>query len=337
MSRQGNDGSRDATRERMLKAAAGQAPYFSLRCPKCGSLASFHEQDLRYPWAVKLVCTPCPEAGRIQWWACRACSKLRSHLDDPVKLSRHNRQHHLQDNPRPNEQTGISVTAPAAPSDSTSSQAHATESQFPYLRRPQSHNYFRSASTGNGQFYLIANAVGMGSNLSDIHLDDVDMMMTLSHLVTSLTRNQRELLADVLSKTTEVTSRQAHDKFQFEATGKTPEKRSIPVPLTKQQLRSVICEGQKSVITNLPHPEVHALGDHAYVLPSECVADLMAHDSPTQSPKPSIHPVDLWWNPSWQRKSQNKTTSTIASPFSFLSGAMILNPTTQRETVALCG
>jgi hypothetical protein len=59
-------------------------------------------------------------------------------------------------------------------------------------------NNFRSTSIGNGQVYLIANAVGMGSNLSDIHLDAIDTMWTLSQLGNSLTRNQRELLADVL-------------------------------------------------------------------------------------------------------------------------------------------
>jgi hypothetical protein len=250
MSRQGND----ASREVMVKAAAGAAPYALLYCPQCGSLPSSHEQDSNYPWSLQLKCTSC-QSG-TQWWVCRICASQRKHLTDKGKLARHNRQHHLADTPHPNEQTSILVTAPAPLSNQTSNQAHATKSKFPHLHRPQSHNYFRSASIGSGQVYLIANAVGMGSILSDIHLDDIDMMWTMSQLVNSLTRNQRELLADVLCKTTKVTSRQAHEEFQFKATGKTPDKQIIPVPLTKQQLRSVICEGQRSLITNLPHPEV---------------------------------------------------------------------------------
>ncbi len=272
-----------------MKAAAGAAPYALLYCPQCGSLPSSHEQDSNYPWSLQLKCTSCQPGTK--WWVCRICASQRKHLTDKGKLARHNRQHPLEDTPHRNEETSISVAAPAPLSNQTSNQAPVTQSKFPHLHRPQSHNFFRSASIGNGQFYLIANAVGMGSNLSDIHLDDIDMMWTLSQLVNSLTRNQRELLADVLSKTTKVTSRQAHEEFQFKVTGKTPNKRIIPVPLTKQQLRSAICEGQRSLITNLPHPEVYSCGDHAYVLPSECVADLLAHDYQTQGTKPTLHPV----------------------------------------------
>ena len=230
MSRQG----KDASREVMVKAAAGAAPYALLYCPQCGSLPTSHEEDSNYPWSLQLKCTSC-QSG-YKWWVCRICASQRKHLTDKGKLARHNRQHPLADTPNPTEETSISVNASAPLSNQPSNQADATKSKFPHLHRPQSHNYFRSASVGNGQFYLIANAVGMGSNLSDIHLDDVDMMWTLSQLVNSLTRNQRELLADVLSKTTKVTSRQAHEEFQFKASGKMPDKRIIPVPLTKQQL-----------------------------------------------------------------------------------------------------
>ena len=215
MSRLGND----ASREVMVKAAAGAAPYALLYCPQCGSLPSSHEHDSNYPWSLQLKCTSCQPGTK--WWVCRICASQRKHLTDKGKLARHNRQPPLEDTPHRNEETSISVAAPAPLSNQTSNQAPVTQSKFPHLHRPQSHNFFRSASIGNGQFYLIANAVGMGSNVSEIHLDDIDMMWTLSQLVNSLTRNQRELLADVLSKTTKVTSRQAHEEFQFKVTGKT--------------------------------------------------------------------------------------------------------------------
>ena len=59
MSRQGNDASRDVSREVMVKAAAGAAPYALLYCPQCGSLPSSHEQDSNYPWSLQLKCTSC--------------------------------------------------------------------------------------------------------------------------------------------------------------------------------------------------------------------------------------------------------------------------------------
>ena len=51
----------------------------------------------------------------------------------------------------------------------------------------------------------------------------------------------------------------------------------MPVPTTKQQLQNIICEGNRSLINNLSHLEVKTLDDHAYVLPSECIANLLAH------------------------------------------------------------
>ena len=110
--------------------------------------------------------------------------------------------------------------------------------------------------------------------MSNLDGDDIDMMMSLAHFVTTLTRNQRDLVAEVLSKSIEATRRQYEIEMQTKITGKAPSQQSIPVPTTKQQLRSIICKGKRSLILNLPHPEVRTLNDHAYVLPSECVADL---------------------------------------------------------------
>ena len=65
------------------------------------------------------------------------------------------------------------------------------------------------------------------SNLDD---DDIDMMMTVSHFVTTLTRTQRDLLGEVLSKTTEATRRQYAMEMQTKQTGKLAVRQSIPVP-----------------------------------------------------------------------------------------------------------
>ena len=65
---------------------------------------------------------------------------------------------------------------------------------------------------------------------------------------------------------------------------------NIPVPISKESLRSIFYEGKFSLKENLPHPTVHTnVKDHVYLLPSECVADSMAHqvldgrDTPTNS------------------------------------------------------
>jgi hypothetical protein len=77
-------------------------------------------------------------------------------------------------------------------------------------------------STGNGQRYLSAKALGQESTMSNLDDDDIDMMMSLSHFVTTLTRNQKELLAEVLSKTTVATRWQYAMEMLTKHTGKVP-------------------------------------------------------------------------------------------------------------------
>jgi hypothetical protein len=154
-----------------------------------------------------------------------------------------------------------------------------------------SQDYFRASSKGNGHRYLIAKALGQEKSMSNLDGDDIDMMMYVSHFVTTLTRNQRDLLTEVLSKTIEATRRQYEIEMQTKLTGKAPSQTSISVPSTKQQLRSIICKGKNSMILNLPHPEVRTSNDHAYVLPSECVADLLAHGNVDFNHGRTIHQV----------------------------------------------
>ena len=251
-------------REVHVKAAAGQAPWGVLYCPRCpNTISSGYEQDFKYQWSLKLKCAAC----LTSWWVCRLCATQRTRLTENSQLARHNRKFHKEE-------------AAAKPSDEpqVNSRAPKEISSFNSFCRKASQDYFLAASTGNGQRYLIAKALGQESTMSNLDDDDIDMMMSLSHFVTTITRNQRELLAEVLSKITEATRRQYAMEMLAKQTGKAPaNKQIIPVPTTKQQLRSIICEGNRSLISNLPHPEVRTLDDHAYVLPSECIADLLAH------------------------------------------------------------
>jgi hypothetical protein len=210
-------------------------------------------------------------------------------MTENSQLTRHNRKFHKVKvaavaavPPAEPQQEPTSVIAPAAPQEISSLTSFC---------RKASQEYFRASTTGNGERYLIAKALGQETTMSKLDGDDIDMMMSVSHFVTTLTRNQREHLADVLSKTTEATRRQFEIEMKTKLTGKAPSQLSIPVPSTKQELRAIICEGTRSVIENLPHPEVKTLNDHAYVLPSECVADLLAHGTADFNHGRTIHEV----------------------------------------------
>ena len=263
-------------REVHVKAAAGQAPWGVLYCPRCpNTISSGYEQDFKYQWSLKLKCASCLST----WWVCRLCASQRTHLTENSQLARHNRKFHKEELAAEPE--------PAVNTDMTPKEI----SSFNSFGRKASQDFFRAASTGNGPRYLIAKALGQEFSMSNLDDDDIDMMMTVSHFVTTLTRTQRDLLGEVLSKTTEATRRQYAMEMQTKQTGKKAVRQSIPVPTTKQQLRSIICEGHRSLISNLPHPEVRTMDDHAYVLPSECIADLLAHGTIDFNHGRTIHQV----------------------------------------------
>ena len=116
------------------------------------------------------------------------------------------------------------------------------------------------------------------------------MRMSLAHYVSTITWSQREDLAHVLFQTTKSTTRQLRQSPFFG--GKREDQEiSIPVPTTKQLLRSQYREGKNAIFPNLPHPKVRTVADHTYLLPSECVADLMAHGNIDLEPKKSINSI----------------------------------------------
>jgi hypothetical protein len=49
-----------------------------------------------------------------------------------------------------------------------------------------------------------------------------------------------------------------------------------PIPTTYGKIRSVILEGSKSLIPMLAHPNIRTMGNHAYVLPSQCIRYFLA-------------------------------------------------------------
>jgi hypothetical protein len=50
-----------------------------------------------------------------------------------------------------------------------------------------------------------------------------------------------------------------------------------PIPTTYGKIRSVILEGTKSLIPILAHPTIRTLGNHAFVLPSQCIRHFLAN------------------------------------------------------------
>ena len=242
-----------------LKEIAGMAPSLLLQCHKCNTPASHHSPDNKYAWAMKLLCSSC----NVTWWVCKECIYQRVHITTNIQASRHNRTKHK-----------VSVTAtqptinpPIAPVSSIPS--NLEEVLKATSGRKANHSFFLASAVGIGRQQLVSRAIGQNTS-TNFHAQDLDMMVSLTHFMLSLSRTQREELASVLDMTTASTVRRITQSSTLPI--------SIPVPTTKKQLRSIFTEGKNAIIPNLPHPQVRVVGEHAYILPSECLADYLGHN-----------------------------------------------------------
>jgi len=235
-------------------------------------------------------------------------------MDRKGKASRHHRSKHVT------VCDASSTTPKAVLQTNPTPTARTNETQPPatnYFKREASKNYFLQNLYQDGSFYLTAKAVLNDATKKD-NLDarDVVMFMSVAHLVSTITRTQRELFATVLNETTKCALREDPNMrygpkppkraklSTKEASGNTNQEHNstkqtevikLSVPCTKEAIRKQICIGKNSLFTNLPHPLVHKKDDHAYVLPSECIADLMAHGRIDYNPSVSnsIQPLGL--------------------------------------------
>jgi hypothetical protein len=95
------------------------------------------------------------------------------------------------------------------------------------------------------------------------------MFLSLSDFASDLSRKKREQLATVLHHVTKATILNKANPNDGTR---------IPVPTTKQAIRTQITDGVNAVLPNLPHPGVTKPdANHAVALPSDCIADLLGH------------------------------------------------------------
>ena len=149
---------------------------------------------------------------------------------------------------------------------------------------PASLSYFRDAFSRKAMATLVHRAVSKQARPTGIpNPEDMKMYTQLCYFVAKLTRTQREVFADTLALCTSATKEQLGYAAQRlpnnlpNQAATLPNLVRFPVPDSRQSIRSIFCEGKFAVLQNLPMPTVHVFGDHAYCLPSKCVADAMAH------------------------------------------------------------
>ena len=160
-----------------------------------------------------------------------------------------------------------------------------------HFPRPGCIAYFKEADLGTGLMYLARKAILQSDNATDeLDPEDVETFLETAFFVSRISRPQREALASLLSRVCYTVSKQCERKHLAEQ-GKTdePERKrqraelknenqlDVKILTTKEEMRSRFISGKYALFPNLPHPEVHTLDGHAFVLPTECLADFMAH------------------------------------------------------------
>ena len=279
-----------------LKNIKGKAPWNLLNCPDHDEVAQTFNLDKSLPWLLRLEC----RCGK-KWCVCILCPRQTNHMTETRQLTRHKKQH------PPNKDMSPPSPKLVPPSviGQTKKPAEVIEIAETFFSRPASINYFRLAQNQDATRYLVSKAVLHETIMSEeLEEDDVNTFMSIAQFVCTLSRTQRENFAEVVDQICDTHWKQSikalHKKTQSHNNDVPFSKRLkeapavIPIPRSKQNLRNRIKEGKNSLLYNLPHPQVHTLGSHSYLLPSECVADIMAHgliDQPATS-SDMLHAVD---------------------------------------------
>ena len=113
---------------------------------------------------------------------------------------------------------------------------------------------------GEGSRVLVGNALKC---VEKVEVGVVDLHMRIGQMCLVLTKPQREKLADVFLAVERLLPREIGRRLQL--------------PTSGEAMRSLYVDGCNAILPNLPRPGVQEVGDHSYVSPVCCVADMLAH------------------------------------------------------------
>ena len=154
-----------------------------------------------------------------------------------------------------------------------------------------------------GPTYLAIKAIfheSITSSQTDVPNEDIRTFLATAHFVSTLSCPQQEDLAQLLKSVTKTTTRQLLTNTQSHPVAKKPKlenfekqkQRSIQILTDKDKIRSTILSRKFSLYENLAHPEVRLTDTHPYILPSDAVADFMAHGFLAKKGHSQLHKVE---------------------------------------------
>ena len=168
---------------------------------------------------------------------------------------------------------GSVSASPSSPDGSTTAVSDSPSQLFVEHSRPESVEYFKHQASGKGPEYLVSLAsYATASFAPNISGGDTTTQISILSLSTKLTRNQREELADVVSRVHASALRTVNHR-QPGVTIYHPK-----IPSTPTQFDSQFTRGRHSMTQNLPYPKINNdVPDHAYVSFKDALADFLAH------------------------------------------------------------
>ena len=254
------------------------APSLVLYCDRCQSYATEAVQHDKYKWAVTLICKDC----NLLWFVCTTCEAQKTAKKTDRALYHHNRNFHLNDaitiidsasSQRDLLNCNIDEGGTSLRRRRIGSQALTTLGTAPQFDMLGKHNkqYFYNQHMLNlGNAYLVSQAYfKLDSVVADVLQDEVTMHHGIACLVSTLTKGQNAMVAEVLHNVVKVLGRKSIQ--MKESTWETK------VPMSYSDIQKWYCKGRYAVLQNLPRPGVTMVGEHAYVSLTDCIADLLAH------------------------------------------------------------
>ena len=228
----------------------------------------------RYTWATQYQCHIC----HALYYLCSICDsdKLGNMMITKSRLARHNSLH-------PESEMTCSIT-----NDLKRKHDYITNSGSCLIEnisdksfdRLETYNYYSfNESKGDGAAFLVGNALCGTSNAYEfMETDDITLHLLIAKFVKTLSRLQRvefALIMEMLNDQYEGNSRNANESTTKSTALK---KKSLYtfIPKSDAQLRKMYISGERSIVKNLPRPNVRLIDGHSYVSIRQCIANFLA-------------------------------------------------------------
>jgi len=283
-----------------------------MQCPTChqDGVDDFNTPPL-FAWCLCLMCNnqTCTARG-CTWVTCKECThstRQRTRYSDQRAVRDHNRyanttECHKKQRTCPTGQAGTSSPplrmsddedlppSTPQPQHGTSDHSDATNAHTGSVChsplscihlcvcRQSSKDYFLRdiclPDGRDGRTSLVYKACVTSSNMGPgrIGVSETTMQLKIADLCFGITKGQRIKLANVLDMVVSHAKAEERAKYAAQPSDSTIIT-STRVPTTEHLLRSTLLDGPHSVVGNLPHPQVHASGDNAYLK----ISDILSH------------------------------------------------------------